>query len=163
MSLLQAVRVILDGNRERTLATIAAIEKLDDPQAALAFRPGPGRAHIAWQLMHIAVTEEMFATERFFGTPSDIENVCRRFQGGSSPSDEDVPTLETIVRTLADSRTHFLKALDRFSDSDLDSVPTGLSERGWTLQKALTILSWHEGHHQGQAHLTLNVYRASLG
>jgi hypothetical protein len=25
------------------------------------------------------------------------------------------------------------------------------------------VLAWHEGHHQGQAHLTLNLYKAANG
>ena len=51
-------------NRARTLAMLDEIEKLPEPDAALAFRLGPGRAHIGWQLMHIGITEEIFATER---------------------------------------------------------------------------------------------------
>ena len=38
---------ILDLFRERTLVTLAAIEKLPDPAKALAWRPGPGRAILA--------------------------------------------------------------------------------------------------------------------
>ncbi len=44
-------------NRDRTLGLITSIEGLADPAAALAWRPGPGRAHIGWQLTHIAITE----------------------------------------------------------------------------------------------------------
>ena len=28
---------------------------------------------------------------------------------------------------------------------------------------ARKVLAWHEGHHQGQAHLTLNLYKAAHG
>ena len=54
----------IQWNRTRTLGFLDSIEKTADPQAVLSFRPGPGRAHIGWQLMHIAVTEDIFATER---------------------------------------------------------------------------------------------------
>ena len=50
--------------RERTLGLLNQIENTGDPMAVLAWRPGDQRAHIAWQLMHIGVTEELFATER---------------------------------------------------------------------------------------------------
>ena len=30
-----------------------------------------------------------------------------------------------------------------------------------SLSTTLQIVGWHEGHHQGQAHITLNLYRAS--
>jgi hypothetical protein len=29
------------------------------------------------------------------------------------------------------------------------------------LVDVLHILAWHEAHHQGQAHITLNLYRAA--
>ena len=48
-------------NRTRTLATLDAIAATSDPPALLGWRPGLGRAHVAWQLMHIGVTEEIFA------------------------------------------------------------------------------------------------------
>jgi hypothetical protein len=51
-----------DLSRERTLATLRTIENLPDPQQALGWRPGAGRAHIGWQIMHIGITEELFAT-----------------------------------------------------------------------------------------------------
>ncbi|HEX3871810.1 MAG TPA: DinB family protein, partial [Pirellulales bacterium] len=51
-------------NRQRTLGLLEQIEQLPDPIEALGWRPGPGRAHIAWQLMHIGITEELFASER---------------------------------------------------------------------------------------------------
>jgi hypothetical protein len=32
-----------------------------------------------------------------------------------------------------------------------------------TLLDVLHILSWHEAHHQGQAHISLNLLKASQG
>jgi uncharacterized damage-inducible protein DinB len=160
MSFIESVLSIWDVNRERTLETLDAIEQLDDSQAALAFRPGPGRAHIAWQLMHIAVTEELFATSRFLGTDPAFPDLCERFQRGSVASDDDVPTLAEIRDTLARSREHLKATMTKFSEDDLETMPGILAERGWTLRRALQIITWHEGHHQGQAHATLNVFKA---
>ena len=50
MPLIDITLQLLDFNRERTLGTLATIEKLPDPAKALGWRPGPGRAHIAWQI-----------------------------------------------------------------------------------------------------------------
>ncbi len=159
---IQVITEIWQSNRERTLATLEQIGQERDPRAALAFRPGPGRAHSAWQLMHIAVTEGVFATERFHQRPFDQPELARRFAGGSVP-DEDVPDIAEIRATLDRTRKALLEAVAEFTDADLDQVPAGLTERGWTLRQALHILAWHEAHHQGQVHLTQNLYRASQG
>jgi uncharacterized damage-inducible protein DinB len=160
MSFIEAVLSIWDVNRERTLETLDAIEQLADPQAALSFQPGSGRSHIAWQLMHIAVTEELFATSRFLGTNPAFPELCERFQRGSIASDNDVPKLTEIRDTLTQSREHLKATMSRFSEDDLETMPGSLVERGWTLRRALQIITWHEGHHQGQAHITLNVFKA---
>ena len=160
MSFIDSVLSIWDGNRERTLETLQAIEELDNPQVALAFRPGPERAHIAWQLMHIAVTEELFATSRLCGTEPACPDLCERFQRGSLASDDDVPKLDEIRSTLAQTREQLKATMAKFTDGDLESIPEALAERGWTLRRALQILTWHEGHHQGQAHITLNIFKA---
>lgn len=161
MSYIDAILSVWDSNRERTLDTLDSMARLPHPGDALAFRPGPGRAHIAWQLMHIAVTEELFATARFLETTPAFPDLCDRFQRGSSASDEDIPGLETIRSTLAQSREHLRATVTSFSDTDLESMPGTLSDRGWTLRKALQIITWHEGHHQGQAHITLNIFNAA--
>lgn len=157
MSFLESVRSILEVNRERTLATVTALKDIDTA-AALAWRPGKGRAHIAWQLMHVAVTEELFATERLIGTTVQFADLVPRFRGGSTP-DDNIPSLDEIVSVLSESRAHLLDTLSKFTDADLEKIPVGLTERGWTLRRALQIVAWHEAHHQGQAHITLNLFK----
>ncbi|REK19013.1 MAG: DinB family protein [Planctomycetota bacterium] len=148
-------------NRTRTLTTLEEIEKLADPAAALAFRLGPGRAHIAWQLMHVAVTEEIFATERLRPErPSKWTDLWPRFRGGSK-ADDDVPAPAFIRQVLEESRASLLETLETFSDDQLRDIPPALAERGWSLRDVLHIISWHESHHQGQAHAMLNSFRAS--
>lgn len=160
MSYIEHVQSVYEMNRERTLATLDSIAEMDNPQDVLGWRPGPGRAHIGWQFMHVAVTEELFATERLLpGTEPGMGDLIGRFKGGSTP-DDNVPTLDEIREALAAGREHLFATFEKFSDSDLDNVPEPLQERGWTLRKTLQIICWHEGHHQGQAHLTLNLYKA---
>jgi uncharacterized damage-inducible protein DinB len=151
---------LLDFFRERTLGTLAAIEKLPDPAKALGWRPGPGRAHSAWQLMHIGITEELFATERFLGTAPAYSDLVSRFKGGSTP-DDNIPSLSAIRDVLAQSREHLRHTLRQLGEADLGTIPPALKERGITIAKALQILPWHEAHHQGQAHITLNLLKAS--
>ena len=155
---------LLDFNRERTLGTLAAIEKLPDPVQALGWRPGPGRAHIAWQLMHLGITEELFATERLLGTAPSYADLVPRFKGGSTP-DDNIPAPSVIRDVLAQSREHLRKTLSQLVEADLatspPTLPPGLKERGFTIAKVLQILSWHEPHHQGQGHITLNLLKAS--
>lgn len=151
---------LLDFFRERTLGTLATIEKLPDPAKALGWRPGPGRAHIAWQITHLAITEELFATERLLGTAPAYAELVPRFKGGSTP-DDNIPALSTIRDVLAQSREHLRKTLSQLSQADLVTIPPALKERGVTIAKVLQILPWHEAHHQGQAHITLNLLKAS--
>lgn len=147
-------------NRERTLATLDAIAKLPEPQKILGWRPGPGRAHIAWQLMHVGITEELFATERFLGTAPGFAELVPRFRGGSTP-DDNIPAAETIRDVLAKSREHLLATVKPFTEADLARIPAALKDRGFTIAKWLQIITWHEAHHQGQAHITLNLWKAA--
>ena len=151
---------LLDFFRERTLGTLAAIDKLPQPAQALGWRPGPGRAHIAWQLLHIGITEELFATERFLGTSPAFADLVPRFKGGSTPDDQ-IPSISVIRDVLAQSRQHLRATVSKFNEADLATIPAALKERGLTIAKALQILPWHEAHHQGQAHITLNLYKAA--
>lgn len=160
MSLLTCIKDLWEFNRSRTLMTLDDIAKQPDPASALGWRPGPGRAHIAWQLMHVGVTEELFATERLFGSTSGFADLIPRFKGGSTP-DENIPSADQIREVLNASRQHLLEGLDRLTDADLARIPESglLKDRGWTIAKALHVITWHEAHHQGQAHITLNLWK----
>lgn len=145
-------------NRERTIGTMNAIAELPDPQEALGWRPGPGRAHIAWQLLHVGITEELFATERLRTGTAGFAELVPRFRGGSTP-DDNIPTVAQIHEILSASRQHLLETVQTFQESDLETIPEPLKQRGWTIGTALKVINWHEAHHQGQAHITLNLYK----
>jgi hypothetical protein len=148
-------------NRGRTLATLDSIAKEPDPQVILAWRPGPGRAHIGWQLTHIGITEELFATERLAPQKKGAwQELWPRFRGGSTP-DDDVPSVEVIRGILDQSREHLLATLADYGDDRLGEIPPPIAQRGWTMLTVLHVLGWHESHHQGQAHLTFNLFKAS--
>jgi uncharacterized damage-inducible protein DinB len=163
MSTLHSLIAAYQFNRPRTLAVLDKIEQEQELQKILGWRPGPGRAHIAWQLVHIGITEELFATERLLaGTKPAFAELVPRFKGGSKPDDE-IPPAALIRQVLTESRAHLLETLGRFGDKDLGTIPEGFKERGLPLADILHILAWHEPHHQGQAHITFNLYKAAHG
>lgn len=153
---------MLDFNRTKTLAFMEGVAKADDVQKALGWRPGPGRAHLAWQLMHIAATDDRHVHVRMGpagGQPSDAELV-RRFAGGSTP-DDDAPTLDAIKSYLESQRKEVIALLKKLDDKALATKPN--EQATWTYQEWVKVLAWHEAHHQGQAHLTFNLYKAAHG
>lgn len=160
MSLISATVDLWKFNRGRTLATLDEIAELPDPQAVLAWRPSPGRAHIAWQFMHIGITEELFATARLTGADPAFADLIPRFKGGSQP-DDDVPSLERIKEVLSTTRKNLLASTEQLSEDDLTQIPETMKERGWTIGLMLQIVAWHEPHHQGQAHATFNAWKAT--
>lgn len=149
-------------NRTRTAGLLDQIEKTGRADAVLAYRPGEGRAHIGWQIMHVGITEELFATHRLKGTDPAYGELVPRFKGGSTP-DDNIPTLAEIRGVLANSRNHLLATINTFTEADLETIPPNFAERGWTIGQLLNVIAWHEGHHQGQAHITFNVWKAKNG
>ena len=153
---------VLDFNRTKTLALLDGVAKLDITAQALGWRPGPGRAHLAWQLMHIAATDDRHVHVRMAppgGQPKNAAYV-QRFAGGSTP-DDDIPSIDEIRRYLVEQRVEVLTYVKGLSDSALATKPA--EQAPWTYQDWLKVLGWHEAHHQGQAHLTLNLYKAAHG
>jgi hypothetical protein len=103
----------------------------------------------------------LFATERLVpGAKPSFADLVPRFKGGSTPDDE-IPPAALIRQVLADSRAHLLATLGQFDDKDLGTIPEGFKERKLALVDILRIIAWHEPHHQGQAHITFNLYRAA--
>ena len=149
---------IFDFNRTKTLATLDAIAKMPDPAKVLGWRPGPGRAHIAWQLMHIGATDDRHVHVRMTGgQPQEPENVGR-FAGGSTP-DESIPSVEEIRRYLTVQRQEIVAHLQMVDPAMLDKKPNEAAP--WTYREWIKMLAWHEAHHQGQVHITLNLYKAA--
>jgi uncharacterized damage-inducible protein DinB len=150
---------IYQFNRTRTLGLLDQIEQLSDPSQALGWRPGAGRAPIGWHLMHIGVTEEIFATERLAKKIGKFTELWPRFRGGSTP-DNEAPSPQLIRQVLDESRQRLLETLNELDLDKLDDLPPLWKERGLPLRTILHIIAWHEPHHQGQAHAKLNLYKA---
>jgi uncharacterized damage-inducible protein DinB len=151
---------VLDFGRQKTLALLDKLAKEANVPAIIGWRPGPGRAHIAWQLMHIAATDDRHAHVRMTGTGGQPQeaDLVRRFAGGSTP-DENISTLDEIRRYLGAQRAEVLGLVKRLPDSVLPTKPN--DQAPWTYQEWLKLLAWHEAHHQGQAHITFNLWQAT--
>lgn len=149
---------LLEFIRSKTRGLVDTIAALPDPPRVLGWRPAPGRAHIAWQLMHVAATDDRHLNVRMKGgEPHDAELV-RRFAGGSTP-DDVIPTLAEIVRYLDDRRAAMLEHLKTLSVDDMAAKPNAAAP--WPYGEWFQVLAWHEAHHHGQAHLTLNLYKTA--
>jgi uncharacterized damage-inducible protein DinB len=149
---------MLELSRRKTNELIDAIAKNPDPAAVLRWRPGPGRAHIAWQLMHIAATDDRHLNVRMQAGEPAAPDFISRFAGGSTP-DDDVPSLDAIRAYLSERREAMLDHLQSLRDADLATKPS--EQAPWTYEEWFRVLAWHEAHHHGQAHLTYNLYRSA--
>ena len=118
---------------------------------------------MAWQLMHIGITEELFATERLVaGTKPAFADLVPRFKGGSKPDDE-IPPAALIRQVLTESRAHLWRRSAASATRTSARFPKASRSASWPLADILHILAWHEPHHQGQAHITFNLYKAAHG
>jgi|SRR5947209_10488175 len=154
------VRSFLEFVRKKTLDTLDAIAMRPDAAELLAWRPGPGRAHVAWQFMHIAATDDRHLGVRMKGGEPASADYVKRFAGGSTP-DENVPTADEIRKYLTERRSAMLDHLMSLSDADLAKKPN--DQAPWEYGTWFQVLTWHEAHHQGQAHLTINLYKSAKG
>ncbi|MDP6442448.1 MAG: DinB family protein [Pirellulaceae bacterium] len=164
MDVFATIRQQYEFNRGRTLGLLEQIEEHPQPAVALGWRPHPERAHIGWQLMHIGVSEEIFATERLAPDKEpQMQQWWERFRGGSTP-DDNPPSPDEIRQVLDAGRGAYLATLGQFSIDQLDEIvyvhPAG--NRELSLLTVMNILNWHEAHHQGQAHITWNQYKAQV-
>lgn len=150
----------MEGCRGKTLGLLDRVKQSADPAATLAWRPGVGRAHIGWQLMHIAATEEKFAFGRLQQGELRNPDLYEAYGHGSTPSDEP-PTIEQIESYLVEARGYVQAAIRSLDGQDLSEQPPQMADRGWCYADALKLLVWHEGHHQGQGHITMNLYEAT--
>ena len=149
---------LLNLSRRRTLDLLDAVAAAADPAAVLGWRPGPGRAHLAWQLMHVAATEDRHLNVRMTARPPAEPDLVRRFASGSVP-DDDVPPLAIVRRYLTDRRDALLAHLRSLPAAALAAKPN--DQAPYAYHDWFQVLALHEAHHLGQAHLTVNLYRAT--
>jgi hypothetical protein len=145
-----------DFSRARLLGILDAIEK-SGPHAdkALAWRPSPGRAHIAWQAMHCAATHDKYVNVNIRTAAANDPALVTAYGGGSTPSDQSVPSLATIRSTLEKEFKQFREFVAALTPAEQQRKLAS----GRTVEESVLLLAWHEAHHQGQIHLTWNLYK----
>ena len=153
----------LDFARARLLGTLETIEKSGhDVAKVLAWRPGPGRAHMGWQFLHCAATHHKHVYATLQGKPIPDEALARNYAGGSTPSDQDIPSVGVIKDKLASSYADFRAYIAALKPADLTRI-VGPAGRERSLGDMIVLYTWHEAHHQGQIHITWNMYKAAHG
>jgi len=150
----------LDFSRSRLLGILDVIEKSGQPTAmVLAWRPGPGRAHIAWQAMHCAATHDKYLNVHIRGGKPHDEALVTAYGGGSTPADQNIPDLATVRSALESAYTPFRDYVAGLSPEEMGrKLPNGR-----TVGESVVLFIWHEAHHQGQIHLTWNLYKQAHG
>ncbi|MBC7783180.1 MAG: DinB family protein [Burkholderiales bacterium] len=155
----------LEFSRARLLGLLDGIEKTAgaDIGRVLAWRPGPGRAHIGWQAMHCAATHDRYINVRIKGGQETDPELVKNFAGGSTPSDILVPTMPQIREAMQKHYTAFKQYIESATADDLAKQSDFPNNVKRTAAESIVLLTWHEGHHQGQIHLTWNMYKAAHG
>jgi uncharacterized damage-inducible protein DinB len=69
--------------------------------------------------------------------------------------------VDEIRRYLEAQRAQLLAHLQQVDEAALNTKPN--PQAPWTYHEWMKVLTWHEAHHQGQAHLTFNLWRAANG
>ena len=151
-----------DFSRNRLLGTLDAIAKGGfDVARVLAWRPGAGRAHIGWQAMHCAATHDRYLNTLILNTNPTDEALVAGYAGGTTPSDEHVPTLAEIREKLERHFARVRSYIESSTAEDLARMHKLANGAERSVGESLILLAWHEAHHQGQIHLTWNLYRAA--
>ncbi len=155
---------MLDFGRARLTGTLDAIEKSgQNVRDVLLWRPGKGRAHIAWQAMHCAASHDRYYNTVALGLPNPSDPaLVSAYAGGSVPSDTDPADLTRIRTTLQKHFAEFRDFVSTRTPAQLEEV-IGPPDRRRKLGEAVVLMAWHEAHHQGQMHLTWNLYKAAHG
>jgi uncharacterized damage-inducible protein DinB len=154
----------MEFSRGRLLGVLDTIEKSgQDLNKVLVWRPGPGRAHIAWQAMHCAATHDKYLNVGLQGKQPKDEALVANYGGGSKPADAGQPNLGVIRDKLASTYEAFKAFVASQTPEGLDRQVPAPGGKTRSVAEAITLLTWHEAHHQGQIHLTWNLYKAANG
>ncbi|MCB1167651.1 MAG: DinB family protein [Leptospiraceae bacterium] len=145
----------MEFNRSVTLKDLDDIEKTGKADQALRWSVSPEHAPVGWHFMHLASTEDKFAS-MMSGKPLVSEKLAEQFSSGQD-ANRDVPSLPEVRRYLQDSRQALVAAIQDFDYNRLDEKPA--PDARFDFKTMLKVIVFHEPHHQGQAHATFNLYK----
>jgi hypothetical protein len=118
-------------------------------------RPVPGANNIAWQLAHLIVAEKMLLEGILPGAaypeiPAAIATLGNERTGKVDPPEGYLPKAQ-YVEWMAKLRAITIAAVDKLSDSDLDTPNTGMMAKfAPTLAALLILMANHTLMHGGQ-------------
>lgn len=158
MNGIQAIRTALQGTQQ-----ILGMYTGDLADADFLVRPAPSANHIAWQLGHLIVGENMLLKEipgaahpelpAGFAKTHDAANAA-------NPSDEGYRTKAEYLDLFNKTRAATLALLDKLTDADLDRPTQGkIGQFAPTHGSLLMLVSNHTLMHAGQ----FTVVRRKLG
>ena len=93
--------------------------------------------------------------------PDDLKSTAI-FIGGSRVEAGEA-LLEAIKQTLETTFGEYRGYIAGLTSDELTSKMVGPPERRRSLADSIVLYTWHEAHHQGQIHLTWNLYKAAHG
>lgn len=149
-------------NRGQTLKLIEAIEATGQADRAARWIPPTERVCLGWQLLHIAAAEDNLANKHL----EQKDFVSKELSELSRAEDKldlcrtKLPPFAEIKAYLANSRQNLKKTIAGLDLRKLDEKPT--PDAFGTRYKLMNVYIWHEAHHQGQAHLSFNMYKAEF-
>ncbi len=146
--------------RARLLKTLDDIEASPFAQEALHWKMpfGKGRAHIAWQMMHCAATIDRYLHMRLQEKEPAHAKLSEHYGAGTTADAALHVSPREIREALALTFEPYRNYLSKLDDSRLPEKPFEKSDR--THMDIMTMLAWHEAHHQGQCHLIWNSFQA---
>lgn len=154
----------LDFTRARLMGSLEAMEKSGQPlDQILAWRPGPGRAHTAWQALHCAATHDKYFNVYVLKSAVKDDALVTAYGGGSTPSDTNIPGLAYIKDKLAAAYQPLRDWVATANPEQLAVMVKRPNGQEMSVGNSVILLTWHEAHHQGQIHLTWNLYKAAHG
>lgn len=147
--------------RNRLLQLLKEIEDSGKEKDALHFQIAMGtskRAHIGWQMLHIAATFDRYThfriQEKDVLDPKLIEN----YGFGSKPDPNLLTSSEEIRAKLSQMTTLYYDFFSKLNLDTLDVPPHPRFDR--TYKDILFLMNWHEAEHMGQCQLIWNTFKA---
>lgn len=123
--------------------------------------PCEGGNHAAWNIGHIAVTDDLIRAQLGGGEPVLSTEWHDMFKGGSvcKPGAEGHPTREELLDGLARSRAAVVAWLSGLSESELNEPLTGgIAELAQDRIMLMGSLASHEAFHAGQISVARRVF-----
>jgi hypothetical protein len=122
---------------------------------------GTGANPLAWQLGHIACTQDMVYS-LFTGKPGVVPEAVRSLCGTSSPAPTEgtrFPPMAELWGLLERTQANVLQLIETASDADLDKPPVKPHPFFHTLGQSVYTIATNEAYHTGQ----VGVIRKALG